>query len=229
MNIKSSLSSFLLLITLFSSSIAFAEDALLGYWLSTTKSKGDMASILEFRNDGTVAHTMSIVRDYHYSVSGNILTIGPVEKTDAGETILYVSFNNNELTLKKSENDNGLNLKRMKGTDENGNQEIIGQWFREKQESKGMIEHYIFTKEGVMRYRLPMPGSTVSNYKMKGNTLEMSRKDIEPTITRWHIKDGHLTLSSDNGKEWTYKRPQSQQDTTAQQHTPVDRLDSGGN
>ena len=70
---------------------------------------------------------------------------------------------------------------------------------------KGKTEYYIFTADGSMLYRLPMPGRTITNFSVKGDTLEMSREDMKSTISKWQIKEGILTLSSQDGKEWSYK------------------------
>jgi hypothetical protein len=226
MNIKYLFSAGLLILMLFLSCTAFAEGSIVGYWLSTSKSKGDMASMLEFRNDGTVSHTMSIMRDYQYSIVGNILTLRHAGKPDTGKDVLFATFNDNELTLKQSIKDAWVTLRRVnEGIDKN-KKGIIGKWFHEDQNAKGKIEYYIFTKEGFMFYRLPMPGSTVTNYIIKGDTLEMSRKDMKSTNAKWNIKDGYLTLSSEEGKEWTYKRSYSQEETTAQPVVSPDRLRS---
>ncbi len=33
----------------------------------------------------------------------------------------------------------------------------------------------------------------------------MSREDVKSTASKWQIKEGILTLSSQDGKEWSYK------------------------
>jgi hypothetical protein len=64
-----------LLLVIFLSGTAFSEEALTGFWLPAKISNGRMDHVLEYRNDGTVASYMSIMRDYNYKLEGNKLTL----------------------------------------------------------------------------------------------------------------------------------------------------------
>ncbi|MBN1546474.1 MAG: hypothetical protein JW902_07440 [Syntrophaceae bacterium] len=200
-----------LLLVMFLVGITFSEESLTGYWLSTQKSNGGMASILEFQNDGTVESYMSIMRDYKYQLKDHNLTLRPADEEQLSQVVFLINIKGDALTMKPSgETDAGVTLKRVGNREKSESKDIVGQWVYDDPSTKGKKDYYIFTPDGFMLYRLPMPGRTVSKFSIKGDTLEISREDMKPAISKWQIEDGILTLSSQDGKVWSYKRVPSE-------------------
>jgi hypothetical protein len=195
-----------LLLVIFLVNTAFCEDTLIGYWLPTKISNGRMAQILNYRSDGTVASYMSIMRDYNYTLEGNKLTLKATNEGESKQELL-VNLKSDELIMKPLEKkDAGRTLKRIENHASSKDGGIIGLWVYNDPTTKGKAEYYFFAYDGFLHYRLPMPGSTVSRYVVKGNMLEISQEGMNPTTMKWQIKDGILTLSSQDGKDFSYRR-----------------------
>ena len=208
MKFKSVFLSGLFLITFSFTSIVFSSESLTGVWLSTKKSKGGMANILEFRKDGTVASYLSVMMDYRYKLQGSSLTITPIGEDKSAPEALLVNFAQNELTLQRQGEKDAetVILKRLANPDGAKSEGIVGEWIYDDPVIKGKTLYYIFTADGFMRYRVPMPEKTVTNFSVKDDMLEISRKDIKSTTSKWQINEGILTLSSEDGQEWRYQR-----------------------
>jgi hypothetical protein len=195
-----------LLLVLFLASTAFCEDSLIGYWLPAKISNGRMGQILEYRNDGTVVSYLTIMRDYNYTLEGNKLTLKATNEGESKQELL-VNLKGDELTMKPLEKkDEGRTLKRFENHASSKAEGIMGVWVYNDPTTKGKAEYYVFTDDGFLHYRLPMPGSTVSRYVVKGNMLEISQEGMDPATMKWQIKDGILTLSSQDGKDFSYRR-----------------------
>ena len=193
MRIKSGFYAGLLFITFLSGS-AFSEEPLIGYWLPTKISNGRMAQILKYQNDGTVVSYMSIMRDYNYKLEGNKLTLNATYEGEPKQELL-VNLKGDELTMKPLEKkDAGRTLKRIENHASSKARGIIGGWVYNDPTTKGKAEYYVFTDDGFLHYRLPMPGNTVSRYVVKGNMLEISQEGMNPTTIKWRIKERYSQM-----------------------------------
>ncbi|MDA8099886.1 MAG: hypothetical protein M0042_09685 [Nitrospiraceae bacterium] len=183
---------------------ALGSASLNDIWVSTIESRGGLRALLEFRADGTVATTRAVMLEYKYKLDGSTLVLTPQsEDKTVKDTKYVIKIDVDMLQMKESGCEDCLmTLKRIAG-DPQKEIGIVGKWSFTK--PSGETVYYIFTTDNHVFFRIPMPGTTISEYKVNGDTIEL-RRDKEITTMKISVTDDLLILRTQDNKEYRYKR-----------------------
>ncbi len=190
----------------FNSSAFGQKSSLFGTWAALKSSNGGLTNILEFRNNGIAIQASVVMLEYNYKIEGETLTLTP-------------SLNDDELLIKKykiklkkyecrliCEDGASVFLSRKDRIDTQKKPGIVGKWLF--QHNSGATGYYIFKQDNFLLLRIPMPGATISQYHIRDNFIEFSRKNLSKSIVKYKIdSNGFLVLITlpDNQK-WEYQK-----------------------
>lgn len=183
---------------------AIGSASLTDVWVSTAQSRGGLKSVLEFKEDGTVATTMAAMLEYRYELKGLTLVLIPESEDDkTKETKYAVKIGNDLLQMQEIGCEDCLiTMHRIIG-DPQKEIGIIGKWSFSK--ASGETVYYIFTTDNHAYFSIPMPGATISTYKVNGDTIQL-RRGKEVTTMKISVMDDLLILRTQDNKEYRYKR-----------------------
>jgi hypothetical protein len=120
---------------------------------------------------------------------------------EGGEPVIYVlAFDNDRLKLTHEESNQVLDLQREGQAVTPGS--IIGHWTFKHQ--TGQTAHMIFDANGIMHFRMVLPGATDNTYEMKGDTITLYNSANKKSVmsATYKLEDGKLVL--DDGKGVTH-------------------------
>lgn len=161
---------------------------LVGFWESTSISKGGIGNNIEFKIDGSYIAAVTVLVDLRYDVKDGRLYTGK----NTGEPVSYeagaeIKVENNALVLIGQ---NGEKEVRKRISPGRANS-VVGKY--KYRHYTGAIAYEQFTADGIMQFRLPVR-STRGCYLVTGNEVKVIPPDQEAKTLQYKLSTGRLVL-----------------------------------
>ena len=183
------------------------KSELVGTWESIDQ-QGGLANILEIEADGTLRSILLARVERGYRLKDDMLIMtGDVDKNgvpkevdDKQLTKYRYELKGNTLKLTAIEKQETMELQRV---DENGKpvtgEGLSGRWAYKH--PTGQTATFRFTPEGIVYFRLRLPGATTNEYKVKRDQVTLTRDDKVVQTATYRLDSGILILAMELGKE----------------------------
>ncbi|HYC56518.1 MAG TPA: hypothetical protein VEL28_16430 [Candidatus Binatia bacterium] len=145
-----------------------AASELTGRWESSATTRGGIASVLEFRTDGTYLRSLTVIVDSRYVADGDMLRNPGTGEADSGSPVRF-RIENDRLIRNGMR---GEERAERVGRPEPGAPPIVGAWRYRHYTGGTAFERY--TTDGRMLFRLPMPGTTKGCYRLDAEASKLT-------------------------------------------------------
>jgi hypothetical protein len=175
------------------------SDQLVGLWESESRSQGGIGHAIEFRSDGSMAESPTVLVDSYYRVSGDRLIIGERPNPEPGDetTSWPLRLEGNSMIPERS----GVTAERV-SSPVPGQLSLLGVW-RTPFPAGGMA-YERYTSEGRLYFRLPMRPSK-GCYEFDGTKLTLTI-EARKTSSAVELRGDDLSLKSPHGDAARYHR-----------------------
>lgn len=185
---------------------ALAEESnIYGYWLSAPRSGRHIKEIIEFNPNGTSVSMMSIMLDATYKLDRNILKIFDCKSKE--NTITYeIQLNKNALTMTCEGKKEFVRKLTRIGNENSTATGVVGMWYLNDPIDKN--HYFIFTSDGMMFFRAPVPPGVEYKYAVEGSTIKRwngKNANKLPKYLKWKV-EGDLLILESNKDSSIYKR-----------------------
>ena len=175
---------------------------LVGMWESRSTSKGGIGTVVQFRSDGTVVQTMTVLVNLSYAISGDQLMINNIpEGKPSPETATRFKADA-ETFIRYGADGSEVPATRI-GSPVAGSNPIVGSWRYRHYTGAIAFEH--FTQDGRLAFRLPMKAQ-VDCYDVDSTTRKVmvSTSDGDRRL-QFDLAGDELKLTSGD-HAWDYGR-----------------------
>lgn len=167
------------------------EDLIFGEWFPLSTSEGGLGSGINFVSNGEVFSGYGAYLNHKYKIEGDTLTYIFSEQTKTPDLLQKFKLEGSKLTITSS--DGKTEELVYGGGPHNG---IIGRWIGPHYTGGQQIVYFTNSQEV---YTVVRAASVKGNFKIKGNTIELSG-EING-IWQWSIDGNILTLTTSDGKK----------------------------
>jgi hypothetical protein len=178
-----------------------ASSDLIGLWEPTHTSKGGIGQTLEFRPNGALVESMTVMVDFRYEIAGDRLTVSPTSP-DSGEPTVYTFRVQDDRLIETAKGDPAVEKVRA-GKAETDGPPVLGVWSFGQGTRVSGYEKY--TRDGRMLLRIPLKSET-GCYRVQGDRLTFSRVAGQWGTRTFHQSFGELVLDNpEGGQTLTYR------------------------
>lgn len=200
------INSFLVYLSIFP---VFADEAILGMWSATIRTKGGLGSQWVFSENSVVNFTFGALVDFKYKIEGSEIQITPIDTDDSpSEEVTSTEFSIDGDIFTESSNlwDKKLVMRRQSKAFKEISP-IVGEWsykFPINNKPETVIKR--FTRNGTGQLSFPMQ-SAGGKFKTSNGILTVLMADQPQRTYHYKLENNHLTLTDDeNGKQTKFKK-----------------------
>lgn len=177
---------------------------LLGKWTSEARGKGGVATVAEFRPDGSFVSTYEMILDCSYQFQGGQLVLSMadaktgrtsadlVETRISGDTlVLKAPWDGTEYEMQRSE------VKRPSDVP------VVGKWVSGANGAHPATAE--FTPNGKLTFRQPLKSAS-GRYVVSGDSLALDFEGSPPQKGRFRFQGDSLVLTPDGGASQIFKK-----------------------
>jgi hypothetical protein len=177
---------------------------LLGTWTSVVRTKGGVATVVEFRPDGTFVSSYETMLDCSYRMQDGQLTLTATDPK-TGQTsadLAEARVEGDTLVIKAPWDGTQYEMLRS-GTRRPADPPIVGKWISGAQGARPARAE--FTTDGKFFFRQRLKSAS-GNYTVSGDSLTLNFEGSPPQTGRFRIEGDSLVLTPDKGSSQTFDR-----------------------
>lgn len=180
------------------------DNGLVGTWTSVARGKGGLATIVEFRSDGSFASSYDTILDSSYKMQGDQLVLSTADgrggQTSAGFAEARVS--GNTLVLKAPWDGTEYTMQRSEPSPQGGSP-IVGKWVSGAAGPHPAFAQ--FTSDGKLSFRQRLK-SVAGKYSVARDSLTLNFAGSPPQKGTFKIEGDSLILTPENGAPQVLKK-----------------------
>lgn len=182
------------------------EKQLLGGWISVARGQGGVATVVEFRPDGSFTSSFDKVLDCGYRMENGqlILTVPDAKTGQTASDFVQTRVEGDRLVF-TAPWDGAEHEMQRSGPAPSSDQPLVGEWTAGATNARTAFAD--FSNDGKLSFRTRLKSAT-GTYKVSGDSLGLNFQGAPPQNGTFKIEGDSLIMTPEKGASQTFKRTQ---------------------
>ena len=182
------------------------EKQLLGSWISVARGQGSVATVVEFRPDGSFTSAFDKVLDCGYRMENGqlILTVADAKTGQTASDFVQTRVEGDRLVF-TAPWDGAEHEMQRSGPALPSDQPLVGEWTAGATNARTAFAE--FSNDGKLSFRTRLKSAT-GTYKVSGDSLTLNFQGSPPQKGTFKIEGGSLIMTPEKGASQIFKRTQ---------------------